>query len=177
MSRKVNFIRIHGDFNIKTSALNVCVPCVIDELWPQPIGVTTFQMATQASIVLVSSFFIYLVFSFFTKTFWFLKIKWNLKIIIQGQLFISVVGVSLCFQCMSGVRESSSLRCLCLLKINKAIKLPHVPFQQARAIKPGSRLVWTISYKSRHFVDPSLELMPLFTGERQRSMHGKPMIC
>ena len=177
MSREVNFIRIHGDFNIKTSALNVFVLCVIDELWPQPIGVTTFQMATQASIVLVSSFFIYLVFSFFTKTFWFLKIKWNLKIIIQGQLFISVVGVSLCFQCMSGVRESSSLRCLCLLKINKAIKLPHVPFQQARAIKPGSRLVWTISYKSRHFVDPSLELMPLFTGERQRSMHGKPMIC
>ena len=46
MSREVNFILIHGDFNIKTSALNVCVPCVIDELWPQPIGVTTFQMAT-----------------------------------------------------------------------------------------------------------------------------------
>ena len=33
-----------------------------------------------------------------------------------------------------------------------------------------TRLGWTISYKSLHFVYPSLELVPLFTGKRKRSM-------
>ena len=33
-----------------------------------------------------------------------------------------------------------------------------------------TRLGWTISYKSLYFVLPSLELVPLFTGMRERSM-------
>ena len=33
-----------------------------------------------------------------------------------------------------------------------------------------SRLGWTISYKSLYFVHPNLELMPLFTGMRERSI-------
>ena len=32
-----------------------------------------------------------------------------------------------------------------------------------------SRLGWTISYKSLYFVHPSLDLIPLFTGMRERS--------
>ena len=32
-----------------------------------------------------------------------------------------------------------------------------------------TRLGWTISYKSLYFVHPSLELVPLFTGMRERS--------
>ena len=33
-----------------------------------------------------------------------------------------------------------------------------------------TRLGWTISYKSLYFVHPSLELVRLFTGIRERSM-------
>ena len=33
-----------------------------------------------------------------------------------------------------------------------------------------SRLGWTVSYKSLYFVHPSLELVPLFTGMRERSI-------
>ena len=33
-----------------------------------------------------------------------------------------------------------------------------------------TRLGWTISYKSLYFVHPSLELVPLFTGMRERSI-------
>ena len=36
--------------------------------------------------------------------------------------------------------------------------------------KMRSRLGWTISYKSLYFVHPSLNLMPLFTGMRKRSI-------
>ena len=36
-----------------------------------------------------------------------------------------------------------------------------------------TRLVWTISYKSLYFVHPSLEVVPLFTGMRERSMVWK----
>ena len=35
------------------------------------------------------------------------------------------------------------------------------------------RLGWTISYKSLYFVHPSLELVPLFTGMRERSIDWK----
>ena len=35
-----------------------------------------------------------------------------------------------------------------------------------------SRLGWTISYKSLYFVHPSLDLMPLFTGMRERFIDG-----
>ena len=33
-----------------------------------------------------------------------------------------------------------------------------------------TRLGWTVSYKSLYFVHPSLELVPLFTGMRERSI-------
>ena len=33
-----------------------------------------------------------------------------------------------------------------------------------------TRLGWTISYKSMYFVPPSLELVPLLTGMRERSI-------
>ena len=35
-----------------------------------------------------------------------------------------------------------------------------------------SRLGWTISYKSLYFFHPSLDLMPLFTGMRERFIDG-----
>ena len=34
-----------------------------------------------------------------------------------------------------------------------------------------TRLRWTISYKSLHFVHPSLELVHLFSGRQERSIH------
>ena len=34
-----------------------------------------------------------------------------------------------------------------------------------------TRLGWKISYKSRYFVHPSLEFVPLFTGIRERSIN------
>ena len=39
-----------------------------------------------------------------------------------------------------------------------------------------TRLGWTISYKSLYFVHPSLELVPLFTGMRERSITDEAKI-
>ena len=39
-----------------------------------------------------------------------------------------------------------------------------------------TRLGWTISYKSLYFVHPSLELMHLFTGMRERSITTMPFV-
>ena len=48
------------------------------------------------------------------------------------------------------------------------------PFPHSAAVskhkKMRSRLGWTISYKSLYFVHPSLNLIPLFTGMRKRSI-------
>ena len=49
---------------------------------------------------------------------------------------------------------------------------PHyAPVSKHKEMK--TRLGWTISYKSLYFVHPSLELVPLFTGMRERSIHGQ----
>ena len=46
---------------------------------------------------------------------------------------------------------------------------PHyAPVSKHKEMK--TRLGWTISYKSLYFVHPSLELVPLFTGMRERSI-------
>ena len=46
---------------------------------------------------------------------------------------------------------------------------PHyAPVSKHKEMRP--RLGWTISYKSLYFVHPSLDLMPLFTGMRERSI-------
>ena len=46
---------------------------------------------------------------------------------------------------------------------------PHfAPVSKHKEMK--SRLRWTVSYKSLYFVHPSLELAPLFTGMRERSI-------
>ena len=39
-----------------------------------------------------------------------------------------------------------------------------------------TRLGWTVSYKSLYFVHPSLELVPLFTGMRERSILQYPVM-
>ena len=52
-------------------------------------------------------------------------------------------------------------------KINRPS--PHyAPVSKHKEMRP--RLGWTISYKSLYFVHPSLDLMPLFTGMRERSI-------
>ena len=54
--------------------------------------------------------------------------------------------------------------------------LPNRPFPHSTPVtkhkKMRLRLGWTISYKSLYFVHPSLDLMPLFTGMRERSTHS-----
>ena len=46
---------------------------------------------------------------------------------------------------------------------------PHyAPVSKHKEMRP--RLGWTISYKSLYFVHPSLDLIPLFTGMRERSI-------
>ena len=48
---------------------------------------------------------------------------------------------------------------------------PHyAPVSKHKEMK--TRLGWTISYKSLYFVHPSLELVPLFTGMRERSIES-----
>ena len=53
--------------------------------------------------------------------------------------------------------------------------LPNRPFPHSTPVttlkKMRLRLGWTISYKSLYFVHPCLDLMPLFTGMRERSTH------
>ena len=54
--------------------------------------------------------------------------------------------------------------------------LPNRPFPHSTPVtkhkKMRLRLGWTISYKSLYFVHPCLDLMPLFTGMRERSTHS-----
>ena len=54
-----------------------------------------------------------------------------------------------------------------LTEVNRPF--PHyAPVSKHKEMK--TRLGWTISYKSLYFVHPSLELVPLFTGMRERSI-------
>ena len=54
--------------------------------------------------------------------------------------------------------------------------LPNRPFPHSTPVikhkKMRLRRGWTISYKSLYFVHPCLDLMPLFTGMRERSTHN-----
>ena len=52
--------------------------------------------------------------------------------------------------------------------------LHYAPVSKHKEMK--TRLGWTISYKSLYFVHPSLELVPLFTGMRERSIRRKDTI-
>ena len=53
--------------------------------------------------------------------------------------------------------------------VSKNRPFPHyAPVSKHKEMR--TRLGWTISYKSLYFVHPSLELVPLFTGMRERSI-------
>ena len=56
-----------------------------------------------------------------------------------------------------------------------AIRKTNRPFPHyapvSKHLEMRMRFGWTISYKSLYFVHPSLELVPLFTGMRERSIH------
>ena len=63
------------------------------------------------------------------------------------------------------------INCFCeeWYRLNIHRPFPHyAPVSKDKEVK--TRLGWAISYKSPHFVQPSLELMPLFTGIRERSI-------
>ena len=54
------------------------------------------------------------------------------------------------------------------LSDHRPFRLHSAPVSKHKKMR--SRLGWTISYKSLYFVYPSLNLMPLFTGMRERSI-------
>ena len=63
------------------------------------------------------------------------------------------------------------VNCFCeeWYRLNIHRPFPHyAPVSKDKEMR--TRLGWTISYKSPHFVPPSLELMPLFTGMQERSI-------
>ena len=63
------------------------------------------------------------------------------------------------------------INCFCKewYRLNIHRPFPHyAPVSKDKEVR--TRLGWTISYKSPHFVHPSLELMALFTGIRERSI-------
>ena len=61
------------------------------------------------------------------------------------------------------------------LKKKTAPTFPHyAPVSRHKEMR--TRLGWTISYKSLYFVHPSLELMHLFTGMRERSITTMPFV-
>ena len=63
------------------------------------------------------------------------------------------------------------INCFCKewYRLNIHGPFPHyAPVSKDKEVR--TRLGWTISYKSPHFVHPSLELMALFTGIRERSI-------
>ena len=69
------------------------------------------------------------------------------------------------FQTMA--REAMDV-CLRVLKGSNRPFPHYAPVSKHKEMK--TRLGWTISYKSLYFVHPSLELVPLFTGMRERSI-------
>ena len=63
------------------------------------------------------------------------------------------------------------INCFCeeWYRLNVHRPFPHyAPLSKDKEVR--TRLGWTISYKSPHFVHLSLELMPLFTGIQERSI-------
>ena len=63
------------------------------------------------------------------------------------------------------------------LKVTKDFltALSNIPLHLAHIKKQGPDLGGTVSYKLLYFVNPSLELVPLFTGMQERSIrkHSK----
>ena len=64
-----------------------------------------------------------------------------------------------------------------VLTLYNGVTLHNRPFPHSAPVSKHkemrTRLGWTISYKSLYFVHPSLDLMPLFTGMRERSIDLK----